>query len=104
LLSVTVAIYDQFISDGSLRPAPKSLRKRVPLWTETDCRFRPKQPAGLNRNRLPETPKYAVTSKSALFRPHAVDQYAAVDGSRSCSFEQVEVDGKQSGDPTAEMV
>jgi hypothetical protein len=32
----------------------------VPLWTETACRFPPKPPAGLNRNRLSETPKFAV--------------------------------------------
>jgi putative DNA methylase len=31
----------------------------VPLWTETACRFPPKPPAGLNRNRLSETPKFA---------------------------------------------
>jgi hypothetical protein len=32
----------------------------VPLWTETACRFPPKPPAGLNRNRLSETPKFAL--------------------------------------------
>jgi hypothetical protein len=32
----------------------------VPLWTETACRFPPKPPAGLNRNRLSETPKFAA--------------------------------------------
>jgi hypothetical protein len=31
----------------------------VPIWTETACRFPPKPPAGLNRNRLSETPKFA---------------------------------------------
>jgi hypothetical protein len=31
----------------------------VPLWTETACRFPAKPPAGLNRNRLSETPKFA---------------------------------------------
>jgi hypothetical protein len=36
----------------------------VPLWTETACRFPPKPPAGLNRNRLSETPKFA--SEAAL--------------------------------------
>src|SRR5260370_32234547 len=50
---------DQPRSSGSPEPAPKPLRSRVPLWTETACRFRPKPPAGLNRNRLPETPKFA---------------------------------------------
>jgi hypothetical protein len=34
----------------------------VPLWTETACRFPPKPPAGLNRNRLSETPKFAIRS------------------------------------------
>ena len=32
----------------------------MPLWTETACRFPPKPPAGLNRNRLSETPKFAI--------------------------------------------
>jgi hypothetical protein len=32
----------------------------VPLWTETACRFPPKPPAGLNRNRPSETPKFAI--------------------------------------------
>jgi hypothetical protein len=34
--------------------------QRVPLWTETACRFPPKPPAGLDRNRLSETPKFAL--------------------------------------------
>jgi len=38
---------------------PKPLHNGVPLWTETACRFHPKPPAGLNRNRLSETPKFA---------------------------------------------
>jgi DNA modification methylase len=36
----------------------------VPLWTETACRFPPKPPAGLNRNRLSETPKFAQIDKN----------------------------------------
>jgi hypothetical protein len=45
----------------------------VPLWTETACRFPPKPPAGLNRNRLSETPKFAAETArfikvSALIR------------------------------------
>ena len=32
----------------------------MPLWTETACWFRPKPPAGFLRNRLSETPKFAV--------------------------------------------
>ena len=32
----------------------------MPLWTETACRFPPKPPAGLNRNCLSETPKFAT--------------------------------------------
>src|SRR3984893_18660636 len=46
-------------SGGSPKPGPKPIRNGVPLWTETACRFTPKPPAGLNRNRLSETPKYA---------------------------------------------
>jgi hypothetical protein len=38
----------------------ETLHNGVPLWTETACRFQPKPPAGLNRNRLSETPKFAV--------------------------------------------
>jgi hypothetical protein len=38
----------------------------VPLWTETACRFPPKPPAGLNRNRLSETPKFADWSPCSL--------------------------------------
>src|SRR5882672_405662 len=38
----------------------ETLRNGVPLWTETACRFHPKPPAGLNRNRLSETPKFAL--------------------------------------------
>ena len=38
----------------------ETLHNRVPLWTETACRFQPKPPAGLNRNRLSETPKFAA--------------------------------------------
>jgi hypothetical protein len=38
----------------------KPIRNGVPLWTETACRFPPKPPAGLNRNRLSETPKFAA--------------------------------------------
>src|SRR5580704_676915 len=46
-------------SGGSPKPGPKPIRNGVPLWTETACRFPPKPPAGLNRNRLSETPKFA---------------------------------------------
>src|ERR1700730_12743881 len=42
----------------------------VPLWTETACRFPPKPPAGLNRNRLSETPKFAVSAKHLFELPH----------------------------------
>jgi hypothetical protein len=38
----------------------------VPIWTETACRFTPKPPAGLNRNRLSETPKFAVNNDPTL--------------------------------------
>src|ERR1700730_8873425 len=41
----------------------------VPLWTETACRFPPKPPAGLNRNRLSETPKFASQAARDLFKP-----------------------------------
>jgi hypothetical protein len=41
------------------KAGPETPRNRVPLWTEMACRFPPKPPAGLNRNRLPETPKFA---------------------------------------------
>src|SRR5580704_1421870 len=47
-------------SGGSPKPGPKPIRNGVPLWTETACRFPPKPPAGLNRNRLSETPKFAL--------------------------------------------
>jgi hypothetical protein len=38
----------------------------VPLWTETACRFPPKPPAGLNRNRLSETPKFAEVTTNPV--------------------------------------
>ncbi|HYQ20424.1 MAG TPA: hypothetical protein VEQ64_07700, partial [Xanthobacteraceae bacterium] len=34
-------------------------RNGLSVSTETACRFEPKSPAGLNRNRLSETPKFA---------------------------------------------
>jgi hypothetical protein len=43
----------------------KTLRNGVPLWTETACRFPPKPPAGLNRNRLSKTPKFASSTNPA---------------------------------------
>src|ERR1700730_5850859 len=49
-------------SGGSPKPGQKPIRNGVPLWTETACRFPPKPPAGLNRNRLSETPKFAQAS------------------------------------------
>src|SRR5205085_9328494 len=45
---------------------PKPIRNSVPIWTETGCRFPPKPPAGLNRNRLSETPKFAVTDSNVF--------------------------------------
>jgi hypothetical protein len=41
------------------KAGPKTPADGVPLWTETACRFQPKPPAGLNRNCLSETPKFA---------------------------------------------
>jgi hypothetical protein len=49
-------------SGGSPKSGPKPIRNGVPLWTETACRFPPKPPAGLNRNRLSETPKLAKSA------------------------------------------
>src|SRR3984893_16417566 len=46
-------------SGGSPKSGPKPIRNGVPLWTETACRFPPKPRAGLNRNRLSETSKFA---------------------------------------------
>src|SRR3984893_12820045 len=57
-------------SGGSPKPGPKPIRNGVPLWTETACRFPPKPPAGLNRNRLSETPKFAVSAKHLFELPH----------------------------------
>src|ERR1700724_2654533 len=49
----------------------------VPLWTETACRFPPKPPAGLNRNRLSETPKFALSSEiGTRHRPPQVSSIA----------------------------
>ena len=42
----------------------ETLHNGVPLWTETACRFQPKPPAGLNRNRLSETPKFAFVAQT----------------------------------------
>src|SRR6202035_1093499 len=53
-------------SGGSPKPGPKPIRNGVPLWTETACRFPPKPPAGLNRNRLSETPKFAARDQPAV--------------------------------------
>jgi hypothetical protein len=58
----------------------------VPLWTETACRFPPKPPAGLNRNRLSETPKFAIRAQGgkALVPPGeilTVPQYQKSKGS-----------------------
>src|ERR1700736_3879473 len=52
-------------SGGSPKSGPKPVRNGVPLWTETACRFPPKPPAGLNRNRLSETPKFAPGSSAS---------------------------------------
>ena len=57
-------------SGGSPKPGPKPIRNGVPLWTETACRFPPKPPAGLNRNRLSETPKFAVGKTGVLGPVH----------------------------------
>jgi hypothetical protein len=50
------------------KAGPETPRNRVPLWTEMACRFPPKPPAGSNRNRLPETPKFAARIAEASGR------------------------------------
>src|SRR5690348_1182019 len=57
-----------FRTAGFLKSGPKRLRNGVPLWTETACRFPPKPPAGLNRNRLSETPKFALVAVEEAFK------------------------------------
>jgi methylphosphotriester-DNA--protein-cysteine methyltransferase len=52
------------MTEIALRSARPIASDGVPLWTETACRFPPKPPAGLNRNRLSETPKFAVIEAS----------------------------------------
>src|SRR5437868_12988936 len=47
---------------------PQFGRNAIHVLPETACRFPPKPPAGLNRNRLSETPKFAQQAKSLELR------------------------------------
>jgi hypothetical protein len=69
LLSATRASYNQLLQRRFAEAGTKTPSERVPLWTETACRFRPKSPAGLDRKRLPKTPKFARSTRHSLISP-----------------------------------